>query len=259
MSLIESLESRVFLSSAPPTAALIEAKNRQADGSAGNHKIKVEFRDDLRLDDHSIVSDDRKRRIVQIKRLDTGFKQFANLVGYGGSHLSLVGDYRFAPPGGSWDDADVGQYKIYVRGSMVKDLDGNTLAPTKHLGTFNVTKPKPIPNVQGTYQGTWAIPFAPIPNPLGKLELNAPIGTALSGTFFLGSFEYTVNGTINSAGAFNLTQNPEPPVPIGEKVIVTGKVTGSRIIGHATLGGTRDGGLTWDFKAQDGALDLIRS
>ncbi len=76
-----------------------------------------------------------------------GFVQVATLVRIGpeipttaGSALTVT--YRVTAPGGTWDRADAGSYRIYVRSSQVSDTAGN-FVPAGEIGRFQVSLSDP--------------------------------------------------------------------------------------------------------------------
>ncbi|MBX7104918.1 MAG: hypothetical protein K1X57_12605 [Gemmataceae bacterium] len=64
-----------------------------------------------------------------------------NSVTPAGNGTPRVATYTYTPPGGSWDVADIGTYKLEVSASSVSDLDGQ-FVPAGPLGSFNVALPQ---------------------------------------------------------------------------------------------------------------------
>ena len=63
-----------------------------------------------------------------------------------GNAQSFVVKYQITPPGGSWTNADNGNYTITLGGAPVTDLAGNAVA-SGSLGTFSVTLGAPSATV----------------------------------------------------------------------------------------------------------------
>lgn len=55
---------------------------------------------------------------------------------------AMQATYRLLPPGGKWDSADNGIYRVMLASDQIKDVAGNTLTE-QTLGTFNVDLPSP--------------------------------------------------------------------------------------------------------------------
>lgn len=89
-----------------------------------------------------IVSENGKN-CVEVRRVTAGDSLFAGLAvtaGWAGSsssnyNKSWTMNYKFTPPGGEWDESDIGEYQIWVRSAKVRDVNGN-ITPAKKLGSF---------------------------------------------------------------------------------------------------------------------------
>ena len=84
---------------------------------------------------------------VEVRRVTAGESTFAgtaSVTAWTGSASSNYNknwtmNYKYTPPGGVWDDTDIGEYQVWLRSGKVRDVNGN-IAPSRSLGSFFLRK-----------------------------------------------------------------------------------------------------------------------
>ena len=104
-------------------------------------RFTVRFYDQTGVNTATIDSND-----VEV-RGPNGFVQVAALVNVGQEVATIAGTartvtYHVNPPGGAWDIAANGSYRIYLRSSQVQDTLGDYF-PSSEIGGFQVNMPDP--------------------------------------------------------------------------------------------------------------------
>ena len=87
------------------------------------------------------------RNCVEVRRVTAGetlFTGIAVTAAWDGASSSNYNknwtmDYTYTPPGGVWDESDIGEYEVRLRAGKVRDVNGN-ITPAKKLGSFFLRK-----------------------------------------------------------------------------------------------------------------------
>ncbi|MBC8107702.1 MAG: hypothetical protein H7Z14_14010 [Anaerolineae bacterium] len=103
---------------------------------SGTYVFTVTYKSDLKVARNTLDGRD-----IQVIAPD-GSSRAAKLhtINYPGDNKRLIVRYKISAPGGVWDAADNGVYRVFVNKGQVRDLLGN---PTrlKQIGTFEVSVP----------------------------------------------------------------------------------------------------------------------
>lgn len=94
-----------------------------------------------------VLVSENGRNCVEVRRVTAGDTLFTGLavtaVWEGASssnyNKNWTMDYSYTPPGGVWDESDIGEYEVRLRAGKVRDVNGN-VTPAKKLGSFFLRK-----------------------------------------------------------------------------------------------------------------------
>ncbi len=115
-------------------------------GNATNGETAYDFRVAC-TDIAPVLVSEAGKNCIEVRRVTAGESLYVSIpsvpvrTGAVSSNYnkSWTMDYRLAPPGGEWDDTDVGEYQVWLRSGKIRDVNGN-FAPAQKVGTFYMRK-----------------------------------------------------------------------------------------------------------------------
>nr|MCU0527803.1 carbohydrate-binding protein [Elainella sp. Prado103] len=114
----------------PPVASDVTIAN----GSSGNYTLVIDYSDNVAIDLSTLGATD-----IRVTG-PNGFNELATLISTTPSNggASVRATYAVAPPGGTWDFADEGEYFVSLQANEVSDTSGNFVSGGQ-IGRFPIT------------------------------------------------------------------------------------------------------------------------